>query len=228
MQSSRAPFAVALNQHGFHPEFVAHHFPFEEHNENVGRRMHFWGNRKNKSKMDRCAAVQRRKSIKTGYLGTFARTAVQSLYTQNNPFHSSFHICFLPFPRISTPENYHRATFHGGEIHRPRLGCLSQAPVVCTLRGIASTLRKPSISLPVDKKRPPFSAGAKLPWFSLLRELDWRPDGGVAVGTERASGEWLRGLRAAPHRSWMLHPGVMRHPGPPNCFPSTGCARCWS
>src|SRR5579864_8909643 len=79
---------------------------------------------------------------------------------------------------------------------------------------------------PVEKKRPPFSAGAKLPWFSLLRELDWRPDGGVAVGAERASGEWLRGLRAAPHRSWMLHPGVMRHPGPPNCFPSTGCVRC--
>lgn len=79
-----------------------------------------------------------------------------------------------------------------------------------------------------DKKRPPFSAGAKLPWFSLLRELGWRPDGGVAVGAERASGEWLRGLRAAPHRSWMQHPGVMRHPGPPNCFPSAGCARCWS
>src|SRR5206468_3667983 len=28
------------------------------------------------------------------------------------------------------------------------------------------------------KKRPPFSAGAKLPWFSLLRELGWRPSAG--------------------------------------------------
>src|SRR4051812_13585544 len=45
----------------------------------------------------------------------------------------------------------------------------------CTLRGMALYLRKPSISLPVDKKRPPFVAGAKLPWFSLLRELGWRP-----------------------------------------------------
>ena len=44
----------------------------------------------------------------------------------------------------------------------------------------------------VGKKRPPFSAGAKLPWFSLLRELVWRPVGWGAVGAEIASGEWLR------------------------------------
>src|SRR5881398_1878300 len=98
---------------------------------------------------------------------------------------------------------------------------------------MARPMRKQSRSSPVDKKRPPFSAGAKLPWFSLLRELDWRPDGGVAVGTERASGEWLRGLRAAPHRTCMLLvlEGLLSSPPPALLFvawalPSaTACTR---
>src|SRR4051794_7051017 len=94
--------------------------------------------------------------------------------------------------------------------------------------GIPSGVWEPAIFRQYKKKRPPFSAGAKLPWFSLLRELDWRPDGGGAVGTDRASGEWLRGLWGAPHPSWVLHPGGMRHPRPPNWFSSNRYAPRWA
>src|ERR1700676_3833127 len=36
-----------------------------------------------------------------------------------------------------------------------------------------------------QKKRPPLSTGAKLPWFSLLRELRWRPSPGGRRGGKR-------------------------------------------
>jgi hypothetical protein len=68
-----------------------------------------------------------------------------------------------------------------------------------------SRLRRTSLrmtSLAPDKKRPPFSAGAKLPWFSRVSRacLAARRRGGPPGARKRASGEWLRGFWAAPHR----------------------------
>jgi len=79
------------------------------------------------------------------------------------------------------------------------------------------------------KKRPPFSAGAKLPWFSRVARAFLaavRPGG--AVGAVKSLRGWLRGFGAAhPHLSWNPRHGETRNPGPPNCFPSAGCVRCW-
>jgi len=79
-----------------------------------------------------------------------------------------------------------------------------------------------------DKKRPPFSTGAKLPWFSRVARAFLAANGWGAVGAVDSLRGWLCGFsgpRTAPF-SWTPQHGVMRSPGPPNCFPSTECVRC--
>jgi len=79
-----------------------------------------------------------------------------------------------------------------------------------------------------DKKRPPFSTGAKLPWFSRVARAFLAAYGRGAVGAVESLRGWLCGFlgpRTAPF-SWKPQHGVMRSPGPPNCFPSTECVRC--
>jgi hypothetical protein len=84
-----------------------------------------------------------------------------------------------------------------------------------------------SLEAHADKKRPPLSAGAKLPWFSRVESFF---GGHTARGRRsgNALGEGCSTITAAPHPSKKLRPGTAQLPGPPNCFPSTGYARCWS
>jgi hypothetical protein len=82
----------------------------------------------------------------------------------------------------------------------------------------------PQTAHAVDKNRPPLSTGARLPWFSRVRAF-LAADRPGAVG-RKALGEGCCGLMAAPRRSKEQHPGVVRLPGPPNCFPSSARALC--
>ena len=73
-----------------------------------------------------------------------------------------------------------------------------------------------------DKKRPPFSTGAKLPWFSRVARALLAANGGVAVGAEEPQGGGYVSITAdAPHQSRTPYHGGMWCPGPPNCFLST-------
>ena len=80
-----------------------------------------------------------------------------------------------------------------------------------------------------QKNGPRFRRGPSCLGSLALRELGWRPYGGVAVGLRsRASGEDDRDITAAPSRLQQERFGGTLLPGPPNCFPSTSHARCWS
>ena len=83
-------------------------------------------------------------------------------------------------------------------------------------------------NLQSNKKRPPSLTGAKLPWFSRVTRAflaAWRR------GSRRRGNE-PRGRSCSalwPLRTCQgsMRYGVARLPGPPNCFPSAGYARCW-
>jgi hypothetical protein len=79
-----------------------------------------------------------------------------------------------------------------------------------------------------QKKRPPFKRGPSCLGSLALRELYWRPDGGVSRWRwSKASGEGKPLFTAAPSHQWQKRFGGTLLSWPPNCFPSTSHARCW-
>ena len=80
----------------------------------------------------------------------------------------------------------HRLTEHlAGQTHqKSEYGLLSPCPP-----NAGKSHRKPAPSVPrLTKKRPPCRRGPSCLGSLALRELFWRPDGGVAVGAERSLG----------------------------------------
>ena len=80
-----------------------------------------------------------------------------------------------------------------------------------------------------DKKRPPLSTGAKLPWFSRVARalLAALRRGGRWHVVQSLGGGWPR-TTAALCQLQTQRFGVTLRLGPPNCFPSTAGARCSS
>src|ERR1700733_4289241 len=78
-----------------------------------------------------------------------------------------------------------------------------------------------------QKTAPVFGGGQVALVLSCCESFFGGRTAGEPSARERASGVALRFI-AAPHLSWTTSHGETWSPGPPNCFPSTECARCLS
>ncbi len=145
-------------------------------------------------------------------------------------------VCLCPRQRHENKDFVPRVREGEGSHRLPKQG-LDGAPQICGRggnvrgRGAAAWTACPEQSRrgPVQTKNGPrFRRGPSCLGSLVLRELFWRPTAGEPLARLRASGGGLRLLRAARRTvNWKPQHGVMRCPGPPNCFPSTAGVRCW-